>query len=216
LLAPHFHPTYSLLSPLRKELAARGEMTIFNLLGPLLNPAAPDFQLTGVFRGDLLDLYATAMGLLGRRCAWAVHGPGLRPGEGIDELSVTGPSQCVEVLSKAASQGSGSHSIAFSVALRAFTLNPADLGFEAATDPLRLLGGDAAVNAERIMAILSGRERGSASDMVVLNASAALRVAGLASDLREAKSMALESIASGAASLTLKKLIEATSQVSVP
>jgi len=93
LLASDFHPSISVIAPLRRVLARNGQMTIFNLLGPLLNPALPEFQLTGIFKPELLDFYAQALGMMGRRKAWAVHGKGLDDSEGVDELSITGPSR---------------------------------------------------------------------------------------------------------------------------
>jgi anthranilate phosphoribosyltransferase len=198
LLASDFHPTIAAVAPLRKSLAAKGQMTIFNLLGPLLNPAEPDFQLTGIYRQEMLTLYARAMGLLGRKSAWAVHGEG---GEGgVDELSITGSSRVVAVN---ATEGN--------MVLREWSLSPEELGFAPVLTPESLRGGDASANALRIETILSGSETGAAREMILLNAGAALHLSGLGSSLPEAISMARESIESGAALRALGKLREASS-----
>ena len=192
LLAADFHPTVAAVAPLRRKLGERGQLTIFNLLGPLLNPASPDYQLTGIYRPEMLFLYAEAMQLLGRKRAWAVHGEGLRPGEGIDELSVTGPSRVVEACPR--------------VAVREFQLDPRELGLRAVTDTAPFLGGSAATNARRIVSILQGKEKGPTRDMILLNAAAALHLAGIGSPLGESLEIAAESIDSGAAFRSLTAL----------
>jgi anthranilate phosphoribosyltransferase len=176
-------------------------MTIFNLLGPLLNPARPDFQLTGVYAPELLDLYAAALGLLGRRAAWAVHG-GVRSGEGgFDELSIAGPSY---VAAYRANSGEG--------AIERFVIDPMqlgdpiELGFSENSEMNSLIGGDASGNASRITAILAGAERGAARDMIVLNAAAALHLAGMAATLPGGVALAQESIDSGNATRALDML----------
>ncbi len=184
MLAADFHPTVATVAPLRRKLGAEGKMTVFNLLGPLLNPALPDYQLTGIYRPEMLPLYADAMRLLGRRRAWAVHGEGIHPGEGLDELSILSRSRIVEVSGELPTP-------------REFHLDPRDLGLEIVTETSALLGGDAAANASRILAILSGEEKGPARDMILLNASAALHLAGIGSTHREALEIARESIDSG-------------------
>jgi anthranilate phosphoribosyltransferase len=202
LLASDFHPAVALMAPIRRSLATRGQMTIFNLLGPLLNPAMPEFQLTGVYQRSLLSRYATAMGELGRRRAWAVHGEppaGLNgeglDGGGIDELTVTGRSFVVE------SDGGE---------IREFEINPEKLGFSLARSYAELQGDDATGNASRIVAILSGEERSAARDMIVLNAAAALHLAGRAGSLAEGVVQAAESIDSGKALLSLERLKKAS------
>jgi anthranilate phosphoribosyltransferase len=200
LLASDFHPVISSLAPLRKSLAAQGQMTIFNLLGPLLNPALPEAQLTGIFNPKQLMFYAEALGMLGRVTAWAVHGEGLQSDGGVDELSITGPSKVVAF-----------HKRNDEVAtIREFTIDPLELGFPAVESPRLLLGGDAQSNALRIQSILSGDEEGSARDMIVINAAAALHLAGLGGSLQESLSLAFESIATGAASRALDRLRESS------
>lgn len=198
LLASDFHPTVAEVSSLRRSLAAQGQMTIFNLIGPLLNPVAPECQLTGINRPEMLSLYAEAMALLGRRTAWAVHGEGIHDGGGVDELSITGPSRVVSI--------SENHHLA----LGEFIITPEDFGFETAQSPERLLGGDASSNASRITAILSNQEVGAALDMILLNSAAALQVAGRTSSFPEAASLARESITSGRALRSLELMKEAS------
>ena len=202
LLASHFHPAIATVATLRRVLAARGQMTIFNLLGPLLNPARPDFQLTGIYRSEMLPLYARAMGLLGRKVAWAVHGEGTEGG--VDELSITGPSRVVAV------SGKGEE-----LELREFTIAPKELGFATATNPELLRGGDVLANARRIEAILSGSETGAAREMILLNAGAALHLAGLCETLPEGMLLARQSIENGVAMRALNRLREISGTVSV-
>jgi anthranilate phosphoribosyltransferase len=199
LLASDFHPTVAAVAPLRRSLAASGQMTIFNLLGPLLNPAKPDFQLTGIYRLEMLPLYARAMGLLGRKGAWAVHGKGMEGS--VDELTITGPSHVVAV-----------NASLEEAELREFTVHPKDLGFETVTNPAQLLGGDAESNARRIESILSGSESGAAREMILLNAGAALYIAGMEENLTGGISLARRSLQTGAAARALDKLREASTQ----
>ncbi|MCE9587430.1 MAG: anthranilate phosphoribosyltransferase [Verrucomicrobia bacterium] len=196
LLASDFHPMIGTLSPLRRSLAAKGQMTIFNLLGPLLNPALPEAQLTGIFNPAQLLFYAEALSMLGRHAAWAVHGEGLQSDGGVDELSITGPSRVV-AFHKQNDEGP---------TLREFVINPQELGFSTIESPELLLGGDARSNALRIQSILSGQEIGPARDMIVLNAGAALHLAGIGRSLPESLLLAVESIASGEASRVLDRL----------
>src|SRR6202035_488852 len=90
IFAPAYHPSFKVIGPVRKALAAQGVTTIFNILGPLLNPARPPFQLAGIFSEALLPKYAEVLRLLGRRTAWAVHGSSGPGGSGVDELSTLG------------------------------------------------------------------------------------------------------------------------------
>ena len=200
LLASDFHPAISSLAPLRKSLAAAGQMTIFNLLGPLLNPALPEAQLTGIFNPNQLVFYAEALGMLGRGVAWAVHGEGLQSDGGVDELSITGFSRVVAFRKRNDEEAS----------LQEFIINPQELGFSAIESPELLLGGNAQSNALRIQSILSGEEVGAARDMIVLNAAAALHLAGLGGSLQESLSLAAESIASGEAFRALDLLRESS------
>lgn len=205
LLASDFHPMIAAMAPLRRLLASKGQTTIFNLLGPLLNPALPEAQLTGIYNAKQLTLYAEAMGMLGRKMAWAVHGEGLHGSEGVDELSITGKSRVV------ASCHPGASGTPY---LQEFTVDPHALGFPKVESPRLLLGGDADSNARRIRSILSGEERGPAYDMILLNAAAALHLAGIGGSLSEAIEIARESVVSGKAIRCLERLREVSNATS--
>jgi anthranilate phosphoribosyltransferase len=190
LFAPCFHPAFKAVAPARKLLAERGQPSVFNMLGPLLNPSRPEGQLAGVFNESLVALYADVLTGLGRQHAWVVHG---RAGEGgvMDEISTLGPT----LIAKVSSAGA---------AIRE-TVEPADLGVAAANvDALR--GGDAAANARLLLAILGGEQLGAPRDIVLVNAAAALVVAGLTEDWSEAMARAVESIDSGSAATVLQRM----------
>lgn len=188
LFAPLFHPAFKTIAPVRKVLADEGSATIFNLLGPLLNPARPEFQLAGVFDGRLLPLYAEAFRLLGRQRGWAVHGSG-----GLDEVSTLGRSEI--------------HALEDQV-IRRFVIRAEDFDIAPATiDDLR--GGDAQQNAKFLDAILRGKDVGPRRDMVVLNAACALVVAGRARDLPAAMTIAGNVLDDGSAYDVLRRLREA-------
>jgi anthranilate phosphoribosyltransferase len=190
LFAPLYHPAFKAIAPVRKTLAAEGRRTIFNLLGPLLNPARPEFQLLGVFDEALTEPFAEILGRLGRQRAWAVHGR-TETGAGMDELSSLGPSQVWET--KAGEPNS-----------RGFTIDPSELGIDPAqVEDLR--GGDAAENATLLRGILAGDITGPKRDMVVLNSAAALVVCGISADLPAGWNRANEAIDSGAAREVLEK-----------
>ncbi len=184
LFAPAFHPAFKTLAPVRKTLASQGIATIFNILGPLLNPAQPDHQLVGIFGSELLPRYAEALRSLGRKTAWAVHG------DGTDELTLTGPTQ-VHALEAGA--------------IRQFTITPEELGLTRCT-PADLRGGERAENARILLSILENTERGPKRDIVLLNTAAALVIAGLAPDLPSALTKAREALDSGAALAKLNAL----------
>jgi anthranilate phosphoribosyltransferase len=184
VFAPAWHPAFKTIGPVRKELAAEGIPTIFNLLGPLLNPARPAHQLVGLFSAALLPKYAEALRILGRRCAWVVHG------DGTDELALTGTSEVRAV--NAAD-------------IAAFSIAPEDVSLQRC-EPAALIGGERVENARILLAILDGTERGPKRDMVLLNSAAALVVAGLAADLRAGIDIARRMIESGAALAKLRAL----------
>ena len=184
VFAPAWHPAFKAIGPVRKELAAEGTPTIFNLLGPLLNPARPEHQLIGLFSAALLPKYAEALRILGRRCAWVVHG------DGTDELSLTGASKVCAV------QGG---------TVTEFTLTPEEFGL-ARCAPAALLGGERAENARILLAILDGSECGPKRDMVLLNSAAALVVAGLARDLAAGLDLARKALDGGGARAKLRAL----------
>jgi anthranilate phosphoribosyltransferase len=177
VFAPAYHPAFKTIGPVPKALAARSVTTIFNLLGPLLNPARPPYQLVGIFSPVLLPKYAEALAVLGRACAWAVHG------RGMDELSLTGPSLV--------------HELADGI-IRERTVDPAEFGLATCTiEDLR--GGDCKHNAAILVAILDGSEHGPKRDIVLLNAAAGFVITGLAADLAAGLSLAREQIAEGRA-----------------
>jgi anthranilate phosphoribosyltransferase len=177
VFAPAYHPAFGVIGPVRRALAGRGIPTIFNLLGPLLNPARPAHQLVGVYAGQLLPKYAEALRLLGRTRAWAVHG------SGADELTLAGEAEVLEV---------------DAMGVRGLRVDPFELGFTSA--PVEALrGGDRVLNARLLEGILTGAVGGAPLEVVLLNSAAGFVVAGLAGDMREGVHRARESVASGAA-----------------
>ena len=191
LFAPHYHPAFSAVAPVRKLLAAEGIRTIFNLIGPLLNPVRPDYQLVGVFDPALPGAFARILGKLGRKRAWAVHGQ-TADGQGMDEISTLGPTRICD-------SAGGEYS--------EHTLDPTSLPLAPAT-LADLAGGDASANAGILLAILEGTERGPKRDIVALNAAAGFVVAGLAPTIEAGLALALEAIDSGRALERLKALRE--------
>lgn len=185
LFAPSFHPGFAKLGPLRKSL---GQRTILNVLGPLCNPARVDYQLIGVYSPKLLMPVAGACNLLGRKRVMVVHGD-----DGSDEISITGDTQTVELSDGVLTPG---------------VMKPNRAGLP--THKIEALkGGDAEDNAEAIKEIFDGVENAFA-DAVILNAAAALVVAGKAPAMRGGATMAREALATGEARRVLNHLIEAT------
>jgi anthranilate phosphoribosyltransferase len=186
LFAQAAHTATRYAVPARKQIGVR---TVFNLLGPLTNPAGAQSQVLGVFSEDVLDVVAATLAELGVERAFVVHGAG-----GLDEISLAGETAVAEVRSGA---------------VRRFTVTPEDFGVARA--PLESIrGGTAAENATLIQRILQG-EAGPARDIVVINAAAALVAAGLAANFREAAGLASFVISSGAASEKLASLVAFTS-----
>ena len=184
--APHFHPAFKHIGPARKLCASRGRRTIFNILGPLLNPARPSAMLVGVPRPELCEPMARALQALGVRRGMVVCG---QAGERhLDELSSLGPSHVTEFYQERGLSSSV-------LTLDPFPLQPATLA--------DLRGGDKFVNAEIIRLILAGTERGPKRDAVLLNAGAALFVAGRTRSMAEGWELAKATIESGEA---MKKL----------
>jgi len=189
LFAPAFHPAFKAVAPARKILASRGQPSVFNMIGPLLNPARPEGQLAGVFSEALLALYAGVLPHLGRERAWVVHGKAAPDGV-MDEISTLGPT----LVAKVSPSGCVRE-----------TVQPADLGVPAAS-LAELRGGDAGENARLLVQILRGERRGAARDIVVVNAAAALVVAGLTGDWAEARERASAALDSGAAEDVLRRM----------
>jgi len=182
MFAPAHHAAMRHVAKVRTELGTR---TIFNLLGPLANPAGTKYQVVGVFSEQWVEPIARVLGLLGAERAWVVHGA-----DGLDELTTTGVSH-VAVLDKGQ--------------VSTFNISPRNAGLPDAK-PEDLIGGDAAENAAHIRAVLHGNQ-GPLRDIVLLNAAAALLVAGKAKTLREGVALAAQSIDSGKAINVLEALV---------
>ncbi len=181
LFAPAFHPSMRHAAPVRRELGFR---TAFNLLGPLTNPARPTHQLVGVPRPELTELVARSLQSLGSARAWVVHGA-----DGLDEISTTGYSKVSEC-------GNGT--------VRTFYVHPSDFGLPV-SGVAALAGGSVAANVQIADNILRG-QRGPARDVVLLNAGAALFIAGRAASVRDGIALAEAAIDRGAAYDTLRRL----------
>ena len=183
MFAPMFHPAMKYVQPIRKSLGFR---TVFNILGPLANPAGAAAQVLGVGDESLMQLVAEALKLLGARYAMVVHSNGL------DEISISGVTKIIElkegqILSK--------------------ELNPEDLGVKLANvEALKVT--DAKTSAKVLRDILSGKEKGPRKDIVVLNAAAAIIAGSLADDFKSAVRLAETSVSDGKASACLEKLIK--------
>jgi anthranilate phosphoribosyltransferase len=185
--AQTFHPSMKHAAPVRRELGLR---TAFNLLGPLTNPAGARRQVVGVPRAELTDLMARSLALLGSDRAWVVHGA-----DGIDEISTTGYTKVAECRNGT---------------VHTFHIHPSDFGLPKAL-PADLKGGDAARNAEIVTSVLAG-QRGPARDIVILNAGAALFVAGKSASVTDGIGRAASAIDSGAAAATLEAMVRGSRQ----
>jgi len=185
LFAPAAHSAARYAVPARKQI---GKRTVFNFLGPLTNPAAADTQVLGVFSPDVLTLIAETLAELGITRAFVLHGGG-----GLDELSLSGETQIIEVRGPS---------------IASFTVSPADFGLHPA--PFEALrGGTPVENAALIRKILQGQP-GPPHDIVVMNAAAALVVTGIAESFLEGARIADRAISSGAALAKLQQLIQFT------
>lgn len=186
LFAPNHHPAMRHAGPVRRELGVR---TIFNLLGPLTNPANAEYQLLGVYSSEKLELVADALKQLGIKRALVVHGR-----DGLDEITTTGITDAYLI-----EEGRD---------IEPFEVDPSAFGMPFATAEA-LKGGDAAFNAEIIKHIFAGQQ-GAARDIVLLNAGAALWVTRHANSIGEGIAIAAEAIDSGKASQTLNALVQFT------
>jgi len=189
LMAPLYHSAMKHVGPARVELGTR---TIFNLLGPLTNPAGVKRQFTGAFAREWIEPMARVLGNLGSERAWVVHGS-----DGLDELTTTGPSYVAEL-----KNGD----------VTTFEISPEDAGLNHA-NPGDLKGGSPEHNAQALKAVLKG-EPGPYRDVVVYNVGAALVVAGQATDIRDGVAQATTAIDSGDAQATLDKLVAITNEPS--
>lgn len=192
MFAPAYHPAFKVISPVRKMLADEGTRTIFNLIGPLLNPAKPECQLVGISSEAHAQMYAEILQRLGRDSAWVVLGK-TADGAAVDELSLMGETHIYK---------SGAYQD-----LVDEVVFPSDVGIEEC-EVADLVGGDARVNAKILEDILSGNERGAKRRMVLLNAGAGLACAGLVDDLAAGVKKAAKLIDNGAALKRLRKLQE--------
>ncbi len=187
LYAPAMHAAMKYVQPARRELRLR---TVFNLLGPLTNPAHASAQVVGVYSADLVEKLAEALSELGLRRALVVHGR-----DGLDEITITGPSKVAEVRNSQ---------------VHVYQVSPEDFGLQRAT-LAELAGGNAEENAAVIRAILEG-ERSCRRDVVLLNAAAALVAAGHADRISDAVPLAAYAIDSGHARQRLQLLVEFTNR----
>lgn len=190
LYAPALHVAMKQVQAVRRELRMR---TMFNLLGPLTNPAGASGQVVGVYAADMVEKLAEALSMLGRRRALVVHGH-----DGLDEITITGPTRIAE-----ARDGT----------VRTYEVTPEEFGLPRAT-LAEIAGGDATENAGIIRTILGGA-KGPKRDVVLLNAAAALVAAGRADHLKDALPLAVNAIDSGAAEVKLGALAQFTTANSV-
>jgi len=182
MFAPAHHPATKNVGPTRVELGTR---TIFNLLGPVSNPAGVKRQMVGVFSKQWVEPIAQVLGNLGSRAAWVVHGS-----DGLDEITTAGPTSVA-----ALENGK----------VRTFEISPEEAGLPRGK-PEALRGGDAQTNATALLDVLNGKA-GAFRDVAVFNAAAALIVAGRAKDLREGVGIAQKAIDSGEAKRRLERLV---------
>lgn len=182
LFAPAMHSAMKYVQPARRELRLR---TVFNLLGPLTNPARATCQVVGVYSADLVEKLAEALSMLGLHRALVVHGS-----DGLDEITISGPTRIGEVR-----EGQ----------VHTYEVTPEEFGLRRSTLD-QISGGDAETNAKLIREILQG-EKSPRRDVVLLNAAAALLAAGKADHLRDAMPLAVKAIDSGAAEEKLSQLV---------
>jgi anthranilate phosphoribosyltransferase len=182
MFAPSHHPAMKNVGPTRVELGTR---TIFNLLGPLSNPAGVKRQMVGVFARPWIEPLAKVLAALGSERAWVVHGS-----DGLDEITTAGPSFVAELVDGK---------------VKTFEVTPEDAGLKR-SNPEQLRGGEAAMNAAALRTVLEGMP-GPYRDVALMNAGATLVVASLAKDIREGVALGAEALDSGAANTRLEKLI---------
>jgi anthranilate phosphoribosyltransferase len=186
LFAPRLHPAFKAVAGIRRELATR---TVFNLLGPLANPAGARHQVLGVYEPRWVPILAGVLSALGARHAFVVHG------EGLDEITVCGMTHVCEVKG---------------AAIERYSIVPEDIGVGRHPDA-SIVGGDAAMNARILRDVLSG-QKGAPRDATLANAAAALVAAEVAADLRAGVKLAAAAIDGGAAAKKLEQLVQATAK----
>jgi len=191
LFAPAMHSAMKHVQAARRELRLR---TVFNLLGPLTNPAQASAQVVGVYSAELVEKLAEALSMLGLRRALVVHGL-----DGLDEITITAPTRIAEV------RGGSVHS---------YEVTPEEFGMKRAT-LADISGGDPAANAAIIRQVLKG-EKSPRRDVVLLNAAAAIVIAGKKDHLADALPVAARSIDGGAAAAKLEALVQFTTARAEP
>jgi len=190
MFAPSHHPAMKNVGPTRVELGTR---TIFNLLGPLSNPASVKRQMIGTFAKHWVEPMAQVLNNLGSESIWVVHGS-----DGLDEITTTGPTSVAELKNGK---------------IRTFEMTPEDAGI-ARAKPDALKGGDATYNAKALLDVLKGKKT-AFRDVAILNAAAALVVAGKANDLKEGAALAANAIDSGEAEDKIDRLIKVSNATEV-
>ena len=183
MFAPKFHPAMKYVQPIRMELGFR---TVFNILGPLANPAFASAQVMGVPQEDMMEMIASTLKMLGIKRALVVHS------DGLDEISTMGPTKVLSLKDGV---------------IESSEISPEDFEMKRADFPA-LAGADAETNAAIVKDVLSGKETGARKDIVVLNAAAAIIAAGKADDFARGIALANESITSRAAEAAMNKLVE--------
>ena len=189
MFAPKFHPAMRYAGPVRREIGIR---TVFNVLGPLANPAHAEHQVVGVATAPLADKLANALARMGSRHALVVHGS-----DGLDELSLSAPSAVWEVRSGQTP--------------RRFEVMPEELGLRRASREA-LLGGTVAENVATIRRLLDGSDTGPRRDVVLLNAAAGLLAADRVGSFEEGITLARDAIDSGAAQTRLERLVKVSQE----
>jgi len=189
VFAPIYHPAFAAVKEARALLAKEGQRSIFNILGPLMNPTRPDYQLIGVFESALTAPFAQILQQLGRKAAWVVHGSA-GAGRGMDEFSTLGSNDVVKLENGTTTS---------------LKIDPTALGFPKAKLE-DLAGGDAAHNADILEGILAGRIKGARRDIAVLNAAAGFVITGITSDLVEGRKLAEDVLNRGVAHVKLRSM----------
>lgn len=190
LFAPRLHPAMRAVMPVRRALGVR---TLFNLLGPLANPAGVSRQVVGVYSADVQPLVAKALATLGAEHAWVVHSA-----DGLDEISIGAPTRVVEVRD--------------GEVVGQFVVDPVELGVHPG-GRAELAGGEASENAARLRAILEGEERGAGAEAIALNAGAALVIADRVRSLREGVEEARVCLAAGGGAQKLAEVVRTAQEI---
>ncbi|HUI06486.1 MAG TPA: anthranilate phosphoribosyltransferase [Verrucomicrobiae bacterium] len=192
--APAYHPAFKKVASVRKKLAERKQRTVFNIIGPLVNPARPTHQVVGIFDPALVGRYAEVLRLIGVQRALVVHGAGL------DEFSTLGPNTCAELWGGRIEE-----------TVRDFRVPHSEMRLME-VKLSELAGGEPPYCAQVVREVLGGRHRGPRRDIVLLNAAAALVVAEVANDFAGGWRRAAELIDSGAALERLERFVEVTNR----